>query len=462
MPKVGDIVAAKYRIDGFIGEGGMGAVLAATHLLTSKRVALKWLRPELAADHGAIQRFMREAQAAGRIDHPNVVNVHDVGEHEGSTFLVMEMLHGESMSAAMDRGELDSRAVIQLLLPAMRGVAAAHKMGVVHRDLKPDNIFLCRGEDGSFREPKVLDFGISKMSSSDGQLNPRLTRTGAIMGTPYYMSPEQVRGLDDVDHRADIYAFGVILYEALTGRVPFDADSYGALILKIATDTPKRLREVRPELPDELDAVVLRAMAREPAQRFQDVESLARALEPFAEGLTFQVGRSDTSQPRRPGTGATPFTAEGRATVPVKGGMKSLIVAAIVVVAGGAAWALFARSSGSSSDDGRIVQPAAATATPPPSLSLPLSAVPARPAQTRTDAGAPPAPKPSVIAAPAPNPVPIAAPGPAPAARMAPTAPTNMGLPSGRIPDQASPARVREPSARPSSGRTGGLHSDEF
>jgi serine/threonine-protein kinase len=293
MPKVGDVIADKYTIEQLIGLGGMGAVFAATHKFTGKRVALKWMLPELAQDVDAVQRFMREAHAAGRINHPNVVDVYDVGQHEDSYFLVMEYLHGEPLTSALARRDMSSSDLLQLLLPAMRGVAAAHRQGVVHRDLKPDNIFLAYEEDGSRRECKVLDFGISKLSN-EGVVNPRLTKTGAVVGTPYYMSPEQIRGSDQLDKRADVYAFGVILYEALTGQVPFHADTYGALVLEIATGTPKTPRELVPSLPSELSRVVLRAMSRDAPLRYPDMESLIRALEPFA--LPAGVG----SQPRPP------------------------------------------------------------------------------------------------------------------------------------------------------------------
>jgi len=281
MPKTGDVVADKYRIEQLIGVGGMGAVFSAIHQFTGKRVALKWMLPELAKDADAVARFMREAHAAGRISHPNVVDVYDVGQHASSYFLVMEFLQGEPLTSALARRDLTPAEVLTLLLPAMRGVAAAHRQGVVHRDLKPDNIFLAYEEDGVRREAKVLDFGISKLSNEE-TTNMRLTRTGAVVGTPYYMSPEQIRGSHTLDKRADIYAIGVILYEALTGQVPFHADTYGALVLEIATGTPKSPDEIVPTLPPELSRVVLRAMARDIPSRYPSMESLIAALEPFA------------------------------------------------------------------------------------------------------------------------------------------------------------------------------------
>jgi eukaryotic-like serine/threonine-protein kinase len=477
MPRAGDVVAGKYRIEDVIGEGGMGAVYAATHTLTGKRVALKWMLPELAADEGAVQRFIREAQAAGRIDHPNVVDVYDVGEHDGSTFLVMEYLQGETLTAAFNRGGLDARHIIQLLIPAMRGVAAAHKTGVVHRDLKPDNVFLCRSGDGSYREPKVLDFGISKVSAGEGQLNPRLTRTGAVMGTPYYMSPEQVRGSSDVDQRTDVYAFGVILYEALTGRVPFDANAYSALVLEIATGTPKRLRDLRPDLPKGLEDVVLKAMARDPADRYRDVDSLARALEPFAEGVTFRSERGDPSAPQRSlNTTATPFVSDGPVNVPgVRRGSVGLVIASVgIAVAGGLIWALQGFSSEPESD-GNVVQPAHGGSAAAASANLDSEHAPAPPLADVADAGTAAERTAAVPAAPAR--VGAAAAAPPPASGSAAATSDARADERGSADDrQRSRRRPQiEPAAQPASapstrptpatrpgGRTGALRSDEF
>ncbi|HKU41621.1 MAG TPA: serine/threonine-protein kinase [Polyangiales bacterium] len=330
MPKSGDVVAGKYVVDQLLGEGGMGAVFSATHRFTGKQVALKWMLPELARDEDAVNRFMREAQAAGRINHPNVVDVYDVGQHEDSFFLVMELLRGEPLTSALSRRDLTVREVLDLMLRAMRGVAAAHRQGVVHRDLKPDNIFLAYEEDGVRREPKVLDFGISKLSN-EGQINPRLTRTGAVVGTPYYMSPEQIRGSDNLDRRADVYSFGVILYEALTGQVPFIADTYGALVLEIATGTPKSPSELVPGLPEELSRLVLKAMARNAPDRFQDMESLIHALEPFLNDAVQARDLTPTTAQRRlfgAGTNAmsTPFTAEPPPGPTIPRGGKSAVM----------------------------------------------------------------------------------------------------------------------------------------
>jgi eukaryotic-like serine/threonine-protein kinase len=309
----GSTVAGKYLIDRLIGEGGMGAVYAGRNLLTDRQVALKWLSPDRAREADALARFRREALAAGRIDHPNVIQVYDVlEEDDGSVFLVMELLHGEPLSNVVLRmgGEIAVSDAVSLLVPAMRGLAAAHERGVVHRDLKPENIFLCRGDDGMVASVKVLDFGVSKLQSEHENLS--LTTTGMVVGTPYYMSPEQVRGMRDLDHRVDVYAMGVVLYELLSGQPPFDAGSYSALMVEIATSTAPPLHTLC-ELDPEVERIVERAMARDREDRFPDMESLAVALEPYAPGVTFRQTRPDgTARISIPKSSGAPHASRAR------------------------------------------------------------------------------------------------------------------------------------------------------
>jgi serine/threonine-protein kinase len=287
VPGPGSLIDNKYRVEELLARGGMGVVYAATHTVSSKRVALKWMLPALGQIKGARERFIQEACATARIAHPNIVDIYDVGSEQGSAYLVMEYLRGETLADRMCRQRLAAVDAIALLMPALRGVAAAHKHGVIHRDLKPENIFLCFTEYGEELEPKVLDFGISKITTDEVR-NLALTHSGAVLGTPYYMSPEQVRGAREVDHRADIYAIGVILFEALTGERPFDAETYNELILKIATEPLPNIAALNPDLDPRLCAIVERAMARDPKDRFPDVKSLAQALEPFAGGVRFR------------------------------------------------------------------------------------------------------------------------------------------------------------------------------
>jgi serine/threonine-protein kinase len=292
--EIGAVIADKYRIDRAIGEGGMGMVYAATNTLTGKSVALKWMLPKFAADEAAVARFLREARAAGMIDHANVVNIYDVGRHGETPFIVMELLRGRPLDELLGEGRMAPSDLVRLLIPAMRGIAAAHARGIVHRDLKPENIFVQDGVDGRRREAKVLDFGISKAFDNEIELHS-VTRTGAIVGTPHYMSPEQVRGKKDLDTRTDVYSIGVILYEGLTGELPYVADTFTALAVEIATGTLRRPRELVPALDPELEVVVLRALARDPRDRFPDVASFARALEPFGNGARF--GQADSMRP---------------------------------------------------------------------------------------------------------------------------------------------------------------------
>jgi serine/threonine-protein kinase len=278
-PKPGDLIADKYQIERFIGQGGMAEVYAGLNIRTGKRVALKWISPALATTKEALSRFRREALAAGRINHPNVVTVFDVVEHLSSTWLVMELLEGDPLSEILNRvGYMEPEPAVQLLIPAIRGVAAAHAHGVIHRDLTPDNIFICRSADGKPREAKVLDFGVSKLADEAAD-QVGITGLGHAVGTPAYMAPEQIRGNIPADARTDVYALGVVLYQMLAGRRPFDGQIYSALMIEIATTDPPRLSSIQPHVPPALEAIVHRALARDMDQRFPDVKSFLEALE---------------------------------------------------------------------------------------------------------------------------------------------------------------------------------------
>ena len=309
MPSPGDVIAGKYRLTEELGRGSMGVVYGATHDVTGKRVAVKVLFPAMAASDVAAERFLREAKAACRIEHPNVVNVYDAGRDGERLFLVMELLRGEPLSAVLERGPQDPERFIEDFMPVLRGVAAAHAVGVVHRDLKPENIFMTAGRIGYDGDPKVLDFGISKLSGTSARSTP-ITMDGTIMGTPYYMAPEQILSSKSVDERADVYSLGVILYQAITGDLPFNADNLHALFLKIASGKPRPARELRPDIDPELERVLMRALATDPTKRYQTVESLAFALEPFGEGASFSRPQRLVVPPSRAsvpgGGGATP------------------------------------------------------------------------------------------------------------------------------------------------------------
>jgi serine/threonine-protein kinase len=285
-PDVGTTLAGKYRVVRRIGEGGMGVVVEAENLLTGKRVAIKWMHPEVAGRPDAVARFLREARASARVRHPNVVDVYDAVHDRDTCFLVMELLEGESLGFALERGGMPAHELIGYLLDAMRGVLAAHRQGVIHRDIKPDNIFLTLHPDRAHRVPKVLDFGVSKVAGLEALA---LTRTGAAMGTPMYMSYEQLSGVKDIDVRTDVYAFGVVLYEALTGVPPYAARNLPQLVAKMAHTMPSPARQLRPDIPEALDALIQRAMAKDREQRFGSLDELIAALEPFASPAAFRA-----------------------------------------------------------------------------------------------------------------------------------------------------------------------------
>ena len=275
----------KYRVVRLLGAGGMGAVYEAENTTTHKRVAIKCLRPGHASDDIDGARLVREAKASARIRHPNVVDVYDVVRSGSFVCLVMEYLEGEPLSALLERGRLSVGSALALLVPVLRGVGAAHRQGVIHRDIKPANIYLAREEDAPAPVPKLLDFGVSKLGEP-GIDSLVLTRSGQIIGTPLYMPLEQFMGDKDIDARADIYALGVVLYEALTGQPPFRAESLAGLIVKLTSTSAPPPQQICPDVPEALGAVIMKALARDRAERFANVEAMLAALAPFGAAST--------------------------------------------------------------------------------------------------------------------------------------------------------------------------------
>src|SRR6266545_3863977 len=283
IPPEGSILAGKYRVERVLGKGGMGVVVAAMHLQLGRRVALKFLRAEACENRDVVERFIREARAAVQIHTEHVARVIDVGELEnGSPYMVMEYLAGADLAEVLrTRGGLPVVEAVDYVLQASEAIAEAHALGIVHRDLKPANLFLTQRAD---RSPlvKVLDFGISKaLQGSPLAASTSMTGTLVTMGSPVYMSPEQVRSAKDVDIRTDIWALGVILYELLTAGPVFEAETISELIILIATQTPPPIGTKRPDVPPELEKVILCCLQKDREQRYPSVAALAHALRPF-------------------------------------------------------------------------------------------------------------------------------------------------------------------------------------
>jgi eukaryotic-like serine/threonine-protein kinase len=280
--KLGEIVGGKYRVVRFLAAGGMGVVYEALHTVVRRRFAVKFLRPDLAEKRESLARFQREAEAAGALESENLTAAVDFGiAVDGSPFIVMEYLSGESVESLLVReGRVPLGRAADLVVQACRGIQAAHASGIVHRDLKPQNLFVCRREDGTDLL-KVLDFGIAKLEAADQK--SAATLTGTVLGTPAYMSPEQARGEKTVDHRADVYALGAILYELVSGKKPHPGDSHNAILHHIATQPAVPFDSIEPDQPAELGRAISRALSSDPAERFETAELFGQAILGFAK-----------------------------------------------------------------------------------------------------------------------------------------------------------------------------------
>ncbi len=289
--EIGDVIDGKYKILRLLGEGGMGAVFEGENTRIHRRVAIKVLHGDVAGNDEAVTRFEREAQAAGRIGSEHIVEVLDLGDLPGGErYMVMEFLQGEALNDRIAKGRMAPRDIGALMVDMLEGLKAAHAAQIVHRDLKPDNVFLLSNKSGKKDFVKIVDFGISKFNALGSEFS--MTRTGAVMGTPYYMAPEQAKGGSSVDHRVDIYAVGVILYQAVVGKVPFDAETFNELLFKIVLETPPPLADLVEGVDPDYVVLVNKAMAREPSDRFQTAEEFQSALQAWLGGRGVAAART--------------------------------------------------------------------------------------------------------------------------------------------------------------------------
>ena len=423
MLKVGQIVDGKYRVERLLGQGGMGAVFEGYHLLVERRVAIKVLLPQVTASPEGAMRFDREIRAAGRIGNEHILEVFDVGTlPDGGRYMVSEFLAGETLAARVGRGPLPPRETAELMLQLLDGLAAAHAAGIVHRDLKPDNIFLLERKSGHGDFVKIIDFGVSKYNA-EGEQSLSMTSTGALVGTPHYLSPEQARGDRDIDARSDLFTVGVIMYQAVAGQVPIRANTFNELLFKIALQPAPKLSEEVPGVDPAFSALVEKSMAREREARFQSATELAHALEGWLRGIPersqgsvapTKPWRGDATVKSPSFTTSSNFGRTDSERTPLRTGRRSrwLILAAIgagVVVVAGLVVALTPRRGPEPSSS--------AVASSPPSSQVTASEV--------VVSRAVPEPEPVVAPIPAPvvekKPPPTVAP-PAPAASVAPTA----------------------------------------
>lgn len=306
---VGEVIAEKFRVERVIGEGGMGFVVEATHLLLDQRVALKFLRREVVAQEDVVARFTQEARAAVKLKSEHVARVLDVGDLGGSPYIVMELLEGTDLEVLLrTRGPLPIHEAVELIIEAAEGISEAHARNIVHRDIKPANLFLAQRGDG-WATLKILDFGISKAArgnTHEGVAQVAAVKTLSLLGSPYYMSPEQVRSASDVDRRTDIWSLGAVLFELVTGQTAFRESSLVPLMNEILDKPHRSLRAIREDAPPELEAVVDRMLAKEPAERFQSMGELALALLQFTPSKRSRVVAAQAvSQTRSSGIDTT-------------------------------------------------------------------------------------------------------------------------------------------------------------
>src|SRR5579859_3437755 len=452
----GDRIGDRYLVEEVLGSGGMGVVLAARHEALGQRVAIKLVSASTLVHTDVFARFAREARIIASLESEHVVRVVDYGMHAGAPYMVMELLAGRDLGRELEmRGPLPVAEAVDYVIEACEGLSVAHAKGIVHRDVKPANLFVALRADGE-RAVKVLDFGVSKLQV-EGQDDGQLTRTTSVLGSPMYMSPEQIRDPRDVDARADVWSLGVVLYRILTNGAPFEGVNASSTCAAIVADPPRPLEERAPHVPEGLRAVILRCLAKQRDLRVPSVAALARELAPFASprgasiaaALVLRAASDGVLEPQwatPPGAEAPsardvePVDAPAATAAPRRGGVVWAAAAAgIAVVAIGAVGLTRAVQHG---------PPAAAAATAPPTAA----ASPSPPAADPTPVAPPSA---SLVVAGPGSPSPSAAPvAPPPSATATPPAPSAAPVPPAR--------RAWAPAARTSAPRPAATPTTHF